>query len=429
MGRADQRALDAKPMLPYVVAVLGLAFVLRVAWALAVPVIPVSDAAAYAAFARTMAESGVFGWTSDEPFAFWPPGTTFLHAAVFWLFGVWDSAVVALNILLSLGCILLTIRLGSRFFGHRVGLCAGLVMALWPTLVLYPTVYASEIPFLFFSMLALDLWTSSRRPRLGLALVTGLCLGMAALIRPVALLLPFIFLPGLLLQAYPDRDGLKRVALSLVLAAVGMAIVIAPWTARNFALFGETVLISTNGGITLWMGNNPDTDGQYSYVPEELADVPDNEQARILSERAREYIQADPVAFVGRAFRKLLLLYGNESIGVAWNEPGIEATFGPGAMTPLKRGTQITWALIFLAACVGLLVAGKRHGWLVVLTSPLFLSVAYFSAVHAVVVAQDRYHLAFATQIAIFSAIGALYLFDRLRPIAGDRPVIPPRAS
>src|SRR6266700_7093161 len=65
-----------------------LAAALRLVWSLLVDVIPLSDSHAYDVFARNLLEFQVFGWTGDHPFAFWPPGTSFLYAAIYWVLGI-----------------------------------------------------------------------------------------------------------------------------------------------------------------------------------------------------------------------------------------------------------------------------------------------------------------------------------------------------
>src|SRR6056297_211499 len=401
-GKLDVRALA------YIVA---LAIFVRVVWAWMIPVIPLSDSQAYEAFALTMSQHGVFGWTAEEGFAFWPPGTTFFHALMYLLFGPDNRAIVGLNIVLSAGIIITSARIACRFFGPRVATVTAITLAFWPTLVMYSTILASELPFLFLTILALDIWTSGRdeSSRWWLrGIAAGAVLGQAALVRHVALLLPAIYAGSLLLQggfSWPRFGHQFRIGAAAVLA---MAVVIAPWTLRNHALFGEPVLISTNGGITLWMGNAPGTDGSYMHVPEQYADVPDNERARILGSIARQHIKEEPLAFVVRSFRKLTFLYRNESIGVVWYEAGIVQALGEKAVVPLKRFTQLTWAMILLVSLFGVVVALRRNGWRNTVASPLFTSIVYYSAVHSVIVAQDRYHLSFATQVAVFFSIGTI---------------------
>lgn len=394
---------------------------LRILWASLVPVIPFSDPAAYDAFARTLAEHGVFGWTPTEPHAFWPPGTTFLHAAVYSVFGPSYPAIVALNILVSLGLIVTTARVAGRFFGSRVGDLAAWTIALWPTLILYVTVLASELPFVLLMTLALDAWTNDRLSATTRGVLSGILLGAAALVRPLALALPFVFAIATILPATDYRAVTRRVAITLPIALVAMATVIAPWSLRNQKLFGETVLVSTNGGITFWMGNTPGTDGSYMPVPDELANVPDDEQEKILSSRAWEYIRNEPGAFAIRTIQKIVKLYSNESIGVGWNVEGIRKAFGPKAEVPLKRFTQITWAALFAIGLIGIWSSTAAVGLWKTLVCPAFATVAYFSLIHGLTVSQDRYHLSFASLLAVYIALGLSYLIDRGKPSHGSR--------
>ncbi|MEZ5702009.1 MAG: glycosyltransferase family 39 protein [Burkholderiaceae bacterium] len=394
--------------------ILLLALVLRVVWAWWVPVVPVSDGEAYDTFAKNLVQHGTFGWSAEEPTAFWPPGTTFLHATLFWLLGIRYEPIVATNIALSLGIIWLTARLASRFWGQRVAITSALILAVWPTLVMYPTILASELPFLFLTLLAMDMWFHPRNEgHASWAWWAGLILGLASLVRPQALLLPAVFATAFVLTHKRPTSATKAQLKWIAASALVMGMVVAPWVWRNHQTYNEP-LLTTNGGITLWMGNTPGTDGRYMPMPESLSHLPGNEKARVLANEAKAYILADPVAFLGRAATKLLILYNNESVGVSWNGKGIQAAFGESWELKLKRMTQATWALLFVLALVGLCASLYKIGWIKTLFSPLSLSVAYFTAIHMVVVSQERYHLAFAGQLAIFSALGLTTLLSWL---------------
>jgi hypothetical protein len=392
--------------------VLLLALVLRLVWAWWVPVIPVSDGEAYDAFARTLFQHGTFGWSAGDPTAFWPPGTTFLHTALFWLFGLRYEPIVATNIGLSLGIIWLTARLAARFWGQQVAIVSSLILAVWPTLVMYPTILASELPFLFLTLLAMDIWFGEKSG--GRALGpwwAGVVLGLASLVRPQALLLPVVFAAAYVLTRRNPAFAAKAQLQWIAISALVMALLAAPWVWRNHQIYDEP-LLTTNGGITLWMGNTPGTDGRYMPMPKSLDHLPGNEKARVLAQEAKAYILADPLAFMRRAATKLFILYNNESVGVSWNGKGIQEAFGGTWEVKLKRLTQVTWALIFALAVVGAAASLYKLGWVKTLFSPLTLSVAYFTAIHMVVVSQERYHLAFAGQLAIFSAVGLLTLLS-----------------
>jgi hypothetical protein len=51
---------------------------------------------------------------------------------------------------------------------------------------------------------------------------------------------------------------LERRAVRVALAiAIGAALVLAPWTARNYAHYGRLVFVASEGGVTFWTGNHP----------------------------------------------------------------------------------------------------------------------------------------------------------------------------
>lgn len=393
--------------------VVAAAVLLRVIWALLVPVVPLSDSQGYDIFARNLVEHGVFGWTPDRPFAFWPPGTSFLYAAMYWLFGYGYTSLVVLHIVISVALILTSARVAHRFYGETAALWCAVLLAVWPTLVMFTTILASELLFAWLTVAALDVWTGRKRSVWARGAFAGLLLGLATLVRPQALLLPAIYALAIVLSSSSPRSALASQIRTALAAGVVMALLIAPWAWRNHQIYDEFVLISTNGGITLWMGNTPGTNGSHMDVPAPIAALPDNEQARVLGAMARDYIVADPLAFAGRAVKKVFLLYSNESIGVVWNAEGIAQGFGEGAVPWFKRFTQVTWAGLFLVGLYGVWILIRREGAWRTLVSPVMLTVLFYTAVHSVVVSQDRYHLNFAGQIAMFFGVGLAGLMHR----------------
>jgi len=312
--------------------------------------------------------------------------------------------IAVLNIVVSCGLIVTSARVAARFYDDRVGVFAAAVLAVWPTLVMFTTVLASELPFLFLTIAALDAWTVSHRSGVFRGVLAGLLLGAASLVRPLALALPIVYGGTIALRSLCKDEVLTQARL-IAVCFLMMAIVIAPWTWRNYRLYSEPVLISTNGGVTLWMGNAPGTSGAYLPIPERLENLNDNDLSKVLGEEAKRIIFSDPTGFILRSGLKLMRLYNNESIGVIWNEHGIEREFGARAVTVLKRMTQITWAMILLLAIFGTYCCFRLKGWRRTVFSPILASIIFYSLVNSIIVSQDRYHLAFSPQIAMLAAI------------------------
>ncbi len=87
-----------------------------------------------------------------------------------------------------------------------------------------------------------------RPERAARMLLTGVCLGLVTLVRPVTLLLPVFVLAALRLRLHAWRPALR----ATVLFAFGMAVAILPWTARNLAVSGRLVPVNLQAGVVLW---------------------------------------------------------------------------------------------------------------------------------------------------------------------------------
>jgi len=195
-----------------------------------------------------------------------PPLYTGFLAACMYLF---DSLVQRLRLVQAIISALTVVPiylLTRQLFGRRVGLVAALLAALSYTLAVHATELLTETLFvfglatLFWLLLRPTTVNSSpvvgrRRPMVW-PLLAGLNLGALALLRSVALpLLPLGAL-WLLLQNWQPKRVLGAWCLVLAFGA-GAALVIAPWTARNYASYGALILIDTTGAENLWLDNNP----------------------------------------------------------------------------------------------------------------------------------------------------------------------------
>ena len=244
--------------------IVGMA--LRLLWALIMPVNPVSDGAAYNAFARNLVEHGVYGWDPETPSAYWAVGTSAIVAATYFLFGAGSTiGIVLTNLAASLLILLMIFRVGKLYFDNRVALAALAITALWPNLIIFTTVLSSELYFIALTLLGLWLWARPGRWWINLILA-GLVWGAACYIRPVILLFPVALVIASFSQglAASFRTALRAACVIGIILAV-----VAPWTARNEAVLGEPFLVSSNFGANLWMGNNPDSTGGYMPLPDE----------------------------------------------------------------------------------------------------------------------------------------------------------------
>ncbi len=384
----DKRIMRTKPG----IIVILTALVVRIAWSLLIPVIPVSDSVAYDKFASNIAAGDGYGWEPSQLSAYWPVGTSAVYACLYKAFGHGYAPIVVLNILAGTFTVALTMHLTGHWFGRKAALFAGGLLALWPAQIQFSTVLASELLFNLFVLSALTIWLNSRVHFVFQAVTFGALIAAAAYVRPTALLLPAVLgVAGALIIDLTMTKRLRSLILGMV-SGLFMLGCFVPWGLRNQQLFGHFVLVSTNGGANFWMGNNPtNPSGTYTELPK---DLPTNEveRDRFLKQQAIAYIKANPSAFLVRTIRKLAFLHASETIGVHWNSKGLEQRFGSHVLLPLKLISTIFWVVMLGLALSGIVVLARQMGVWSSAIHPAVLLWVYYAMVHAVIVVQDRYH-------------------------------------
>jgi hypothetical protein len=287
------------------------------------------------------------------------------------------------------------------------------LLALWPSQIEFTTVLASEPIFTALILLALVLWNrKSLNTRLQ-SVKIGVVLAAAAYVRPTALLMPILFLGWQRL----DKNWLaiRQRFVAVLLMLIVIALLIAPWSMRNTYAFGKFTGLSTNGGANLWMGNNPNSAGEYMPLPPTVSGMNEAERDRFLKQQATAHIKEKPWLFAKRTAIRVFQVHSRESIGIAWNESGLISQYGRSVLLPLKVVNQIYWLFMLGLGLGGLGLLIYRQGWLILLTHPAPALWLYFTAIHAVIVAQDRYHFPSIPMIAVLAAWALYSLGQRIR--------------
>ncbi|MGI4756170.1 MAG: ArnT family glycosyltransferase [Janthinobacterium lividum] len=221
------------------------------------------------------------------PTAWTPPLYTLLIGGVFKVFGVYSrlSAFVLLtvNSLLSAWTAVLVWEIGLRCFNRRVAVWSGWLWALYPAAMQYAVRWVWEMSAtaaVFTAILVLALRmrgvgdTEPREQTWQQWAAFGLLWGVLALLNPTPLLmLPVVFLyvsvPSRKSTSHSDSDaearpkhaGLLRYVSQqsprVALAAVLFLLTIAPWAARNYAVFHRFIPLRDNFGAENYEGNSP----------------------------------------------------------------------------------------------------------------------------------------------------------------------------
>jgi hypothetical protein len=188
-----------------------------------------------------------------HPTAWADPIYTFCLAGLIWLFGDYHQLAAAVfNLVLMLAVFGLTHRLCERLISASAGVVAVLALALGsyiPEAVQTMTnaMLAATLVVLSALMLVRFLEEPSHRR----ASVLGLVLGLTVLGCPTAQL----FLPVTAVAvAVWGRKNLRPAVTQAILMLVVAAIIVMPWTVRNYTVFGRFIPVRTGFGQIAFIG-------------------------------------------------------------------------------------------------------------------------------------------------------------------------------
>jgi hypothetical protein len=386
--------------------IIAIALALRLIWAACVSVDPVSDGVLYDAFARSIVAGHGYAFADGTATEYWPVGTSAVYALLYSIFGTRPWVVPVFQALLGTCIVGLTWNIARRALGLRMAALAAWLTAIWPLLIEFTTILASELLFIALVLASINIWMSRRLPFALRMISWGACLAAATYVRPTALLMLFIFL---ILQLAFDRDW-RRFLLGGFLAVLTASLLFAPWTYRSIVLFDKFVVVSANGGVNLWMGNNPDSTGGYMDLPEKrFANEVDRDQ--YYGREAVHFILSHPLSYAKLSLKRLIATYDRETIGVVWNEKGLSSKYPAWLLLALKGLSSAYWWAMLILGLIGLVAIVHRR--LAGQLWPALACFSYFSIFPVLTVSMDRYHVPIDPLLAIFAAYGVLFLLKR----------------
>lgn len=248
---------------------LAAATALHVGWVLLAPRPAISsDADSYQQLATHLAEGG--GYVADgHVITNYVPGYPGFLAGIYAVFGHNPVVGYLANALLVVGAAIAVGLLGARAFGRR-GWLAGALIAGYPALFLYSATMNAEclvvaLAALFFAATGLAVSEARPAPTQALLGVAAIALGGLALTKPELLL----WAPVVPLAAFASWRGTARgpryravlariflnrpLLVGTVAVTLALAAAVLPWQARNSALVGRRVGVSSSSGYALWL--------------------------------------------------------------------------------------------------------------------------------------------------------------------------------
>ncbi|HYW68109.1 MAG TPA: tetratricopeptide repeat protein, partial [bacterium] len=415
--------------------IFALAFALRAVYTFQVRYTPFFqtlglDAKFYDQWAREIA-----GGTSERGAFFMTPLYSYFLAAVYRLFGRDLLLVRMIQAGMGAATAAIVYLLGKEIFDRRVGILAGLITAGYGALIFYDCSVLLTPLLVFLNVLAVFLLVrADTTGRPAHYILAGAVLGLAAIGRAAALVSAAVAVLWVWLARRESPEGRKKRAKSgggpntlragalrsAVLVAVGIVVVVAPVTVRNFVVERDFVLITSNGGLNFFIGNGDGATGGY-VKPEGLDIVSDPDGEHIAERdvgrelkpsevsgywygRARANIRRNPGGWVRLMVRKVAFVMSS------YEMPQLENYYFQKRYSPLLRIPLLGFAIIAPLGLLGLGLAFRRRRprLLALYTSSYLLSISAFFVV-------ARYRLPVVPFLVLFASYGVFELVRRAR--------------
>lgn len=224
--------------------------------------LPIIDEEAYVSWGREIASGSFWG----ETIFYQDPLYPYFLGVLFSIFGEGLFMVRLAQVALGTASIALVFWTGRRILGDRPALlCAG-IMACYRGMYFFEILLLKATMVIFFSALScsLGVWASERPKGVARFLAVGLSLGLLTLLRGnFQAILPLMVVWAL----FVFRDGWGERIRRAALLCAGILLVIVPVSLRNYAVGGELVLTTSQGGANFYIGNNERANGRYVTLP------------------------------------------------------------------------------------------------------------------------------------------------------------------
>jgi Flp pilus assembly protein TadD/4-amino-4-deoxy-L-arabinose transferase-like glycosyltransferase len=314
----------------------------------------------------------------------------------------------------------LTWLIGREVGGRPVAALAALGMAGYRIAIYFDGELLIETLYVPLCLLALwltlRLW---RRRGLAATFLAGVAWGVAALARPNHLALMPLLAVWVFTLARPSLRGGLAAAGAL---ALGTIIPILPVTVRNLVVGHDLVLVSSQGGVNFWIGNNPKADGTLAVVPGTRSDwwggyhdsialaeaeagrqLKPSEVSRHYSRKAWAFIAGEPRRAARLFLWKLRLFWTAFELSNNQAEEFLALRYGP-----VLRWLPLGFGFVAPLGLLGLVLA--LRGGLRLAPLPAYLVVS--TAVVVFFFVNARYRL---PAVPVLMVLGAMALRDLFR--------------
>ncbi len=379
---------------------------------------PVIDEKTYDEWARAIAA----GHVRSEGVFWQPPLYAYWLGFVYALSNGSYLAARLAGAMLGAGAVGLVYLLGARCVRRAVGIAGSAIAAVYGPLILSDTMLLPTGLGLVLTLAGLlSVHAGVRTGRLRWLCAGGGWLGLAAITRAeTVLLVPLIALWVLRTHArdVPRTTGRTRALAVLVCAMIPLAGTLA----ANRVMGGDWVIVSSNGGVNFFIGNNPTYEQTVGIRPgpdwERLVREP-AERGITTPAAQSQYFYTRGAGFIVGQTRQWIALMGHKAV-LAWNAREIQRDLDPYAARAYSPTLAVLlhpppvalpFGLIGPLALLGLMI-GLVHS---AESSLLLVTVIGHGVALVLFFVTGRYRLAAIPVLCVFAGWSVVWLIERCR--------------
>ena len=319
------------------------------------------------------------------------PLYVFYLAGIYKIFGVSLWAVRLFSVIPGLLSIYITYITGKEIYNKHTGLVAGFIHACFPIIYYFESELLLDSFFTLLFQIAIYFfikWWKNDVTKF--IFFSGLFFGLASITRPTALAIAlFIFIIIILIKKTNIQPAIFFI--------FGLILCIAPVFVRNIVIADDPVLIASQGGINLYVGNNDASDGISAVLPaplgfnwhiKQISYTAEKESGKKLSQgevssfwmsKAFTWIQKNPIRFLQLYAKKLYYNISNREIS---NNRYLHPFF---SKIILLKYNYFSFGILFSLTIISILLTGRQNKQALFLVTVILLyilltSIFFFSS-------------------------------------------------
>ena len=343
---------------------------------------PTSDANGYHKIAINLLNTGSFSGNSPTYiFDFFTldsvrtPGYPVFLAFIYLLFGISPSLIIIFQIALNLASIYLVYIIAANLFSNKkIALISAFLFSLDIYTLFFIFELYTETLFVFTLLFSIFIFIKSiNNPGILYLIASGILLGFSALIRPVAIFLPIVYIAGIF---FFDKHTAPRKLIKTGVFSISFLLIISVWVVRNYNeynRFGFSTISSAN----LYLFNaviteSNSTDKNTKQIADEFKNIAINagaskqnnpfDNAYIIKLLGKNYVKTNTLLFAKQHVLGMINMYISlghrqllEMLGFETSEGGKKyALSSPERLLKSSTIQEIifaTWLISFLVFC------------------------------------------------------------------------------